>query len=103
MHKEARTGSQDCGRFVDGFFSFLFAYKGLGKTVLYNDTRDVNKRATYCIIHQFFPIKTCLIPISTPLFSLWYSTHVSDPPIRLALNAASLDRTVLPRWDWLIE
>ncbi len=35
MHKEARTGSQDCGRFVDGFLSFLFAYKGLVETVLY--------------------------------------------------------------------
>ena len=27
-----------------------------GRTVQYNDTRDVNERATYCKIHQFFPI-----------------------------------------------
>jgi len=32
-------------------------YKGLGKTVRYNDTRDANERTTYYIIHKLFPIK----------------------------------------------
>ena len=37
---------------VEGFF-FLLGTEGLGKTVRYNDTRDVNKRATYFIVHHF--------------------------------------------------
>jgi hypothetical protein len=38
------------------------ATEDLGKTVRYNDTRDNNKRATYYIIHQLFPVKTmCLM------------------------------------------
>jgi hypothetical protein len=45
-------------RIVGSFSFFLFATKGVRKTVLHNDTRDANKRATYCIIHQLFPIKT---------------------------------------------
>jgi hypothetical protein len=44
-------------RHIIGSFSFLFATKGVGKTVRYNDTRDANKRATYCIIHELLLIK----------------------------------------------
>ena len=52
-------------RIVRSFFFFSFCYKGVGKTVRYNDTRDANKRAIYCIIHQLFPIKTmCLMSAS---------------------------------------
>jgi hypothetical protein len=39
-------------RIIEDFSFFSFCYKGCGKTVQYNDTRDANKHATYCIIHE---------------------------------------------------
>jgi hypothetical protein len=43
-----RTDLQHCEAF--GFFCFLkYYFRSLGKTVQYNDTRDVNERATYCM------------------------------------------------------
>jgi hypothetical protein len=52
----ARTGELGlCGILLAVFLSFC--YKGVGKTVRYNDTRDANKGATYCIIHELLLIK----------------------------------------------
>jgi hypothetical protein len=52
------------------------------RTVKYNDTSDANERATYCIIHQLFPIKMMgLMAASDDNLSIFfYSTHPSDPP-----------------------
>lgn len=59
VNAEARPGLgvRIVRRFVKGGF-FSFKYKGLEKTVRYNDSSDVNKRVAYCIIHQLFPINT---------------------------------------------
>ena len=48
VNAEARPGLgvRIVRRFVKGGF-FSFKYKGLEKTVRYNDTRDANKRASY--------------------------------------------------------
>jgi hypothetical protein len=84
-----------CGVLLGVFSSFIFAIKGLGKTIRYNNTRDANERATYCIIHKLFPIKTLrLMPASDVNLSIFFCSvspmHLM-PPILLALNAASLD------------
>jgi hypothetical protein len=35
-----------------------YFWKGWRENCTINDTRDVNECATYCIIHQLFPINT---------------------------------------------
>jgi hypothetical protein len=42
---EARLDVRIVRRVAGSFSSFIFATKGLGKTVRYNDTRDANKHA----------------------------------------------------------
>ena len=37
-----------------------FAAKGLGKTLRYNDTRDVNEHATYSIIRRALKLRQAL-------------------------------------------
>ncbi len=59
MYKVARIRNRDYGRLVDGFFTFLLAPKGLGKTILYNTTRDVNKHGIFVLYINCFPIKPC--------------------------------------------
>jgi hypothetical protein len=105
MYKKARTRSQDCGRFVDEFLSFLFANKGLGK-LYYNDTKDVNKRASYCIIHELLHRKAlCLMSAldDNPLFSfvMFYPYISSTNPPRFERRVPQ--PYLLPCWDWPIE
>jgi len=53
-----------------------------------NDTRDVNERTTYCILHQLFPMKTMrLMSASDDNLSIFFC---DIPPMHL--TAASLDR-----------
>jgi hypothetical protein len=58
------------------------ATEDLGKSVRYNDTRDDNERATYCIIHQLFPINTLrLMSASDVNLSIFFVVfhQASDP------------------------
>ena len=57
MHMWGKGWGVRIVRHIVGSFSFLFAIKDVGKTVRYNDTRDANKRVTYCLIHELLLIK----------------------------------------------
>jgi hypothetical protein len=62
---------------------------------------DANERATYCIIHQLFPIKTLrLMSASNGTLSIFFS---GVSPMHLIPYSSRLERTYLPRWGWPTE
>jgi hypothetical protein len=67
-----------------------FCCKGSKNPVQYNDTRDANECATYCVIHQLFPIETLRVMSASD------STHVVPRPPAITYTALK----ILPRLPW---
>jgi hypothetical protein len=86
-----------CGVLLGVFSSFLFATKGVEKTVRYNDTRDTNTRATYYIIHELLLIKALRVMSAFDNnLSIFFCSKVTPPQIGHPPRSAASLSSPLP-------
>jgi len=84
----------NCAAFYYEFFSFHFSTMGLENCTI-QWYQDVNKCATYCIIHDCFPQRRALLLMSISSLPLEVFS-----PMHLIPNLRCERTSLLPRWDW---